>query len=407
MARPASAAPASFSPRAAPRGHSAGARPPGTTTLLSPAAAPIAETLPPQRTAHCAPRSVPGSEADGACGGGGTSPLDAHSRTGSIAALRTHGGPPPQRPSGSAAADALCEKEKDHDAQKRSADAHPIDSATAGSEGPIPAAADRPTNAEAMPPHQPEEASGLTAPATDGDPSWRGVLPFALGWILVVCVLAAIAIGGVAIALVAIGSVGAEWLKERLGRINQTSREKQTSQLRWEMGARRCAPSDPSCSLGALEALATCTDQKLVLRPGYSMHSLAAAVLGASALEPGDNGRVTLAEPEVALLRKEARRQLMVHYVTFNHRRSPCSCGPDPGADPDPDPNPYPNPDLNPGGSTAAQLGAHSAQAVRRGAHSDVPECHGCFGVRTSDGGSHQARPACGRVPPARAPHEW
>ena len=240
VARPASAAPASFPPRAAARGHSAGARPPGTTKPLSPVAAipPMAETLPPQRTAHCAPRSVPGSEADGACGGGDASPLDAHSRTGSIAALRTHGGPPLQRPSGSAAADALCEKEKDHDAEKRSADAHPIDSATAGSEGPIPAAADRPTNAEAMPPHQPEEASGITAPATDGDPSWRVVLSFALGWILVVCVLAAIAIGGVAIILVTIGSVGAEWLKmspeEEYG---EKMTRKQRKKLRWKVWA--------------------------------------------------------------------------------------------------------------------------------------------------------------------------
>ena len=322
VARPASAAPASFPPpRTAERGHSARALPPGTTAPPSPAATipPIAEPPAPQ-------------------------------------------------------------KENDPNVEKRCAavcaDARPVDSATAGSEGPIPAAADRPTNAEAMPTHH-SEASGITAaPATDTTPGGRGVLSSALGWMIVVCVLAALATGCVAIALVAIGSVGAEWLKERRGRINQTSREKQTSQLRWEMGARRTcgAPSDPSCSFIGLEALATCTDRKLVLRPGYSMHSLAAAVLGASALEPGDNGRVTLAQPEVALLCKAARRQLMVHYVTFNHRRSLCPCGPDPGADPDPDPNPYPNPDLNPGGSTAAQLGAHSAQAVRRGVHSDVPE---------------------------------
>ena len=86
--------------------------------------------------------------------------------------------------------------------------------------------------------HQPEEASGITAPATDGALTLRGVLSFALCWIIVVCVLAAIAIGGVATVLVAIGSVGAEWLKmspeEECG---EKMTRKQRKKLRWKVWA--------------------------------------------------------------------------------------------------------------------------------------------------------------------------
>ena len=198
----------------------------------------------------------------------------------------------------------------------------PADGSSAGSDGPAPAAADGPTSAQAVTAHE-WEASAVTAPA-------GGVLPFALVWILVVSVLTAIAIGGVAIAIVEIGSVGAEWLEEWRGgarggakpRPQKDCGEKQTKKKREKLrtSGRCVAPSNPDCSLALLAA---CTDKELVLRPGDSMHSLAATMLGASALEPGDNGRVTLAEREAALLYKAARWQLMLHYVTFNHRRSP------------------------------------------------------------------------------------